>query len=173
MDGLIAGGVLCLDLAGTVGWAYGHLTDHKPSFGVFHLRKDGGEGARYASFENEMIATLNACEPSWLVLEAPLPPMAQTAAISAYQAYTLRGMAISEAWRASVPCSSIDAQAARLEVMGMARPPDVKKAVMAWCQKRGWLVQHHDAADACILWQWHKQRMRGATNGAAGAEARR
>ncbi len=165
MDGIKPGGVLCLDLAGVTGWAYGLLTDDKPIFGVWMLPKLGGEGAKYAAFENTLADTMEACQPSWMVIEAALPPQAQTHTSSAHQAYGLRAIALSEAYRASVPWSSVDAMTARLEVLGVARPPDAKAAVIAWCRKRGWAVQHHDSADACVLWEWHRRKMR---NGSAG-----
>ncbi len=161
MGPLVPGGTLTLDLASVVGWAYGHDEDRVPLFGTWKLPKIGGEGARYASFENELITTVETCQPRWIVLEKPLPPQAQTHARSAEQQYALRGMAYSTAYRNSIPISEIDAYTVRVEVLGAGRPVDVKLAVVSYCRKRGWIVPDHNAGDACLIWQWHRQRMRG------------
>lgn len=163
------GGVLALDLAGTAGWCYGDVDDIVPLFGIWRLPKVGGEGARYAAFENTLIDHLNEWRPSWIVLEEALPPVAQTNTFSAYQQYTLRGITLAEAYRASIPWSSVSAQLARLEVLGRARPDDKKEAVMAWCRHRGWLVHDHNAADACVVWEWHRRKLRRGANGHTGA----
>jgi Holliday junction resolvasome RuvABC endonuclease subunit len=158
------GGILALDLASTVGWAHGGLADAAPKFGIWMLPQGQGEGARYAAFENALAAAMDRIQPERLILEAPLPLMAQTQARTAQQQYTLRGIAFAEAWRASVPIMEIDALTVRREVMGQGRfsKDTVKREVVRYCRVRGWRVPDHNAGDACLTWEWLSQRLRGA-----------
>lgn len=162
-DLLPAGGVLALDLSQTTGWAYGAIGDRDPAFGVWHLPHTGGEGARYAAFENELAAAMAVWAPSRLVLEAPLPLMAQTHARTAQQQYTLRGIAYAEGYRASAAVSEIDALTARAEVLGRGRfsKDTVKREVVRYCLRRGLRVPDHNAADAVVIWTWFTDRMAG------------
>jgi Holliday junction resolvasome RuvABC endonuclease subunit len=157
------GGVLCLDLSLTTGFAYGMRTDRGPAFGIWKLPRIGGEGARGAYFENTLARMLYDCQPSNLVLEAPLPLPAQTHMKTCEQQLGLRQLAYVEAWRAKVPVSEISALTVRMELMGTARfrKNEVKAEVMKFIRARGWMVTDHNAADACMLWLWHMRRMTG------------
>jgi len=163
MNAIKPGGVLCMDLSSVVGIAVGSLTDRLPAFETWRLPKIGGEGARYAAFENTLAQAIEAWEPSWIVLEAPIPLPAMNNRASAFQQITLRGIAYSEAYRASIPISEIDAYTARLEVMGVGRPAEGKKAVVAWCRAHGMPVGDDHAGDACVLWLWHRRKMRNGS----------
>jgi hypothetical protein len=167
-----AGGVLALDLSSVVGWAYGLMTSRMPNFGTWHLPKWGGEGGRYASFENELAAAMELYRPAHMILEATLPLHAMLNGKSNYvsvaQQFALRGIALSEAYRASCPWSSIDAMTVRREVIGTSRfrntdgsKDDPKKHIVAACHKRGWKVPDHNAGDACLTWEWHRMRLTG------------
>lgn len=157
------GGVLALDLSSTTGWAYGQIGDRDPAFGVWHLPHSGGEGRRYASFENELAAAMDRWAPANLILEAPLPLMAQTHARTAQQQYTLRGIAYAEGYRASASVSEIDALTARAEVLGRGRfsKDTVKREVVRYCRGRGLKVPDHNAGDAVVIWTWFTDRVRG------------
>lgn len=158
------GGILALDLASVVGWAYGHLRDNAPRWGTWHLLRDEGEGARYASFENELDKAMARLRPSHMVLEATLPLAAMNHYGAAAQAFALRGIALSEAWRARCSKSEVDVHTVRREVMGMSRvSADIaKREVLRACRERGWKVTDHNAGDACLTWEWYVMRMRGS-----------
>jgi Holliday junction resolvasome RuvABC endonuclease subunit len=157
------GGVLCFDLASHVGWAYGHLANKLPEAGVWHLPKIGGEGARYAAFNDLLYATLKLLAPSEIVIESALPPLAQTRTETAHQQYKLRGDVKEAGWRRSIAVSEISALTVRMEVMGKAHFPDktVKTEVVRFCRDLGMDITSHDAADAVLIWLWHRRRLRG------------
>lgn len=160
------GGVLALDLAGVVGWAYGHLHARVPWFGTWHLPVIGGEGARYAAFENELAPAMQRWCPSAMIIEAPLPLMALATHSSfrvAAQQLTLRGFALSEAYRGSCPYHEIDAATVRGEVLGQRHfaKNTVKREVLRGCYERGWRVPDHNAGDACLTWEWYRMRVGG------------
>jgi hypothetical protein len=161
------GGVLALDLSSTVGFAYGDMTDKRPWFGSWKLPKPACEGFKYASFENELAATMDRLRPSHIVIEAVLPlPVLASGKSNHYavaQQFSLRGIVHSEAWRAECPIpTEIDAYTARSEVTGQTRnlrSAEWKALVIEFCRKRSWVVPDDHAADAIILWLWHKMRM--------------
>jgi Holliday junction resolvasome RuvABC endonuclease subunit len=160
------GGVLALDLSGIVGYAYGLLNERQPIFGTWILAKHQGEGARYVSFENELAKWMGIWKPAHVVLESALPLMAMamssTQSVAAQQ-FTLRGIAVMEAYRGRASRSEIDAMTVRREVIGRATFPKdrVKVEVVRACHKRGWKVPDHNAGDACLTWEWHRMRMAG------------
>lgn len=148
---------MALDLAGTVGWAYGPVSAPAPVFGCWKLPKIGGEGARYAGFENVLIEAMTRMQPGRMVLEAPLPLMAQSQAKVAQQQYTLRGLAYAEAYRAGIAISEVSADLVRHDLLGRSRfNGEAKKEVLHYCRQRGWVVPDHNAADACMVWAWYK-----------------
>lgn len=167
---LLPGGVLTLDLASVTGWAYGHLSDQSPRFGTWHLPHTGGEGARYAAFENELAAAMDAMQPSHVVLEAALSFQALLGVSNMRvmcQQYTLRGIAYAEAWRASCPISEVSADIVRREILGQAHWPkdQVKRAVVRYCLRLGLRVPDHNAGDAVLTWLWHVGQMRSGGRG--------
>jgi hypothetical protein len=166
------GGVVALDLSSVVGWCYGLIGDRVPSFGTWHLPKWGGEGARYAAFENELAVAMDTWEPRHMVIEATLPLHAlmhgKSNYVSVAQQFALRGIAITEAWRAKCSRSEIDALTVRREVIGTSRfrksdgsKDDPKGHVIAACFRRGWKVPDHNAGDACLTWSWYCRRLMG------------
>jgi len=160
------GGTLALDLASITGVAYGREgIDRKPWFCEWHLPRIGGEGARYASFENELATEIDRLKPSALLLESTLPLPAMNNYHAAAQQFGLRAIAYSEAWRASCLLSEVDVHTVRQEVLGAGRlmkREEAKKLVVAWCHKRGMKVPSHNAGDAVVLWYWRMMRMTGA-----------
>ena len=161
--------ILTLDLASVVGWAEGDSAETTPRFGTWHLPRLGGEGARYAAFENELAMKLSVIRPQQMVLEAHLPLPAMNNVGSARQAFGLRAMAYSEAYRSSIPVFELDAQTARRDIIGQGRfaRDTAKQEVLAYCYRRGWRVPDHNAGDACILWEWYR-RLRRHESVAAG-----
>ena len=158
--------VLALDLSSSVGVAYGPLTERVPRTTTWHLPHTGGEGARYAAFENELIAFIEGYAPIAIVVEHPLPLMALARGSSdriARQQYTLEGIARKEAYRASAGWDGADVHTIRSEVMGVGRysRDTVKREVVLFCKRRGIRVGSHHAGDAALVWLWYRQRMLG------------
>ena len=166
------GGILALDLSSCVGWAYGLTDSRAPRFGCWQLPHIGGEGAKYATFENELAAAIGVLCPGSLVLEASLSLQAlagvSTIAV-ARQQLTLRGVAYSEAYRASIPISEVSSDIVRLAILGTSRfaKNQVKYEVVRYCRAQGWKVPDHNSADACLVWQWQVNQLTG-TRGVAG-----
>lgn len=163
------GGVLALDLASTVGWAYGQIGD-RPRFGTWKLPHIGGEGGRYAAFENELIAAMDLHKPSHLILEKPLSFAALLGSSNArvvQQQYTLRGFAFAEGYRKSCSVSEVSSDMVRLELLGQSRfaKDTVKREVMRFCLRHGYKVPDHNAGDAVMVWLWHQGRVRSNGNG--------
>lgn len=166
MHGALPGGILALDLAGTVGWAYGAIGARDPAFGCWHLPYEGGEGARYAAFENELAAAIDRFVPARLILEAPLSFLALISRSNMRvmtQQYTLRGIAYAEGWRGAIPVTEVDSFTVRQEVLGQGRfgKDVVKREVVRYCRQRGWRVPDHNAGDACLTWEWLSRRLSG------------
>lgn len=160
------GGVLALDLAGIVGWAYGHVHQRRPIFGRWPLPKVGGEGGRYATFENELAAAMERLHPSAMVIEAPLSFQAllgHSDAATVQQQYTLRGIAYMWGYRDRCRVSEVSADLVRYEVLGQSRFPkgEVKGHVVRWCMRHGMNVPDHNAGDAVLTWEWHRRRVAG------------
>jgi len=166
VSGNAPGGILALDLSQTTGWAYGGIGDRTPACGCWRLPYEGGEGGRFAAFENELVDAMDALQPGSLVLEAPLSFQAllgiSTMKVMAQQ-LALRGIAYAEAWRARVPISEVSSDIVRLALLGQSRfaKGTVKREVVAYCKARGWRVPDHNAADACLTWAWHVGQLRG------------
>jgi Holliday junction resolvasome RuvABC endonuclease subunit len=166
MDPSLPGGVLALDLSSMVGWAYGGLDSPAPLFGCWRLPPVGGEGARYATFENELVKAMRERRPGRLVLEAALSLQALAASSNIQvtrQQLTLRGIAYAEAYRASVPICEIDSFTVRQAMIGVGRFPkgQAKIEVIRHCKGRGWNVPDDNSADACLTWAWHTTQLRG------------
>lgn len=155
-------GLLALDLAGVVGWCYGGRYDRHPMYGTWHLPHIGGEGARYCAFENTLAAEIARLKPKKLLLEAPLPLPAMNNRRSAFQQITLRGIAWSEAYRASIPIGEIDSTTVRMGTLGRLYSKDlIKREVVKFCRDLKWNPPDHNAADACLLWLWHRAQING------------
>jgi hypothetical protein len=161
------GGLFTLDLARITGWAYGPLHWNAPWFGDWHLPFEGGEGCRFAAFENELTDALAEFRPASLILEAPINLPAMTNRAAMWQQLGLRAIARCNAWRENVPVSEVSADTVRVEVLGLSRVPGhpdaIKRHVEYWCRRKmGWKVPSHNAGDACVLWEWGRRRHTGS-----------
>ena len=152
--------MIALDLSSQVGFAVGAL-DARPLLGTWVLPQIGGEGARFASFENELADAMALHVPDLLALEAPLPLPAQNNAQVARQQMGLRAIALSEAYRASAAAHEVDVYTVRRDVIGTGRFPagKAKDAVMAYAKDQGYDPPDHNAGDALILWLYYARRM--------------
>jgi hypothetical protein len=158
------GGVATFDLSSEIGTCYGFVEDQQPlATSTIKLAQVGGEACRYASAANAIADFLERYAPRALILEAPLPLPAQTHFRSAAQQFGLRAIAFAEGWHASCAVSEIDVGTARSEVMGIRRMSRdlIKREVMRFVRARGISAVTSHAADAAIVWLWHRQRVRG------------
>jgi len=155
------GGVLCLDLSSTIGWCYAAPGVMIPKTGFFRLPVLGGEGARYAAFDEKLADIVECWEPRQMLLEAPIPLPAMNNFRAAAQQFGLRALVYAEGHRSSCTISEIDVLSARREVMGSgSMSSDVaKKLVVRFCHEKGIKVANHHAGDAAILWLWHRGRL--------------
>lgn len=154
---------LALDLGGYIGWAIGP-TPKDLEFGTEKLPHVGGQGMRGSAFDDWLSDFLRDHRPTKLLLEAPLPPQAQTASWSAQQQYGLHWSSLLQAYRWSAGVYQQDARSIRDEVMGTRRLKSrdgVKDDVLRYVRQRGYKVKTHHAADAVLLWLAHWQRVRG------------
>lgn len=160
----LTGLCLALDLSSTVGWCLGERPDSL-SFGFWPLPVIGGEGARGSAFARRLGDFLEEHAPRTVLLESPLPPVAQTHTRSARQQYGLTWATLTEAWDASAAVIEIDALSVRREVMGAGRLSRdvVKREVVLFCRRSGIKTTSHHAADAALLWLCHWQRVNGIT----------
>jgi Holliday junction resolvasome RuvABC endonuclease subunit len=160
--------ILALDLSSRTGWAFGRINARSPEgFGTWMLPMIGGEGARYAAFENELAAMIQTRQPTHLVMEAPLSFAALLGVSNMKtmcQQLTLRGIGYSEAYRASISCREVSAEIVRDAILGKGRFPKgtVKSVVVAHCWKQGWRVPDDNAGDAVLTWAWLAGQLRGS-----------
>ena len=164
------GGILGLDLSSVSGYAYGGIEDAAPLCGTWVLPETppGVFGPRYAAFENELIDALNRWRPALVMVEAPMRLYAQTkkrgTEAAARQQYGLHAYAEGECARAKVRIGEVDVTEARDRTIGRRRwqvaGTDTKQNVVSWCFARGWAPADHNAADACVIWQYACDRER-------------
>ncbi len=156
------GGILTYDVGISTGWAYGHSTDNEPTFGGLILPVMGGEGAKFAAFENEVAGHMDLFQPKHVRCAVPLHHMAGDSRASVQQQLGLRALVVCEAYRASAAYGEVDEYTARLEVLGTGRfkKGTVKPIVLAWCRKQGWSPGTHDQGDALVLWEYFRRRLR-------------
>jgi hypothetical protein len=160
------GGIFTLDLARITGWAYGCANWRSPMFGTWHMPLIGGEGMRFAAFENELEAALEELEPLSIVCESPLPLPAVTNRAAVQQQLGMRAFVKAACYRASIECTEVSADLVRMELLGFCRAPGrpeaIKNHVVAYCRRKGWKVPDHNAGDACLLWEWKRRRVSGS-----------
>ena len=157
------GGILALDLASTVGWAYGPIVSEgaTPTCGAWILPNIGGIGAKCAAFENELLDSISLFQPSHIVMEAALPAKAQSSQWSAEAAIGLSCYAQGTAYRHDIDISKISALTVRKVILGRGTFPkgEAKDFVQAFCREQGWRFPTHDAADALVTWLYASRRI--------------
>lgn len=156
------GGILALDLSSHTGWAYGHTADKEPLWGQIDLPTVGGQGMMFAGLQRTLADLITVLEPKHMVTEAPLSLQAMNNRQSAFQQIGLRSIATMEAYYGSLAYHERDVYSVRLRVLGTGRFPEgkVKQTIIAWCQRRGWMVATDNQADACVLWEYYRPLLR-------------
>ncbi|RWX72546.1 hypothetical protein [Mesorhizobium sp. M2A.F.Ca.ET.039.01.1.1] len=152
------GDILALDIATKLGWAEGE-PGGTPRFGSLALAPDGSsQAAIFGGMIGFLGSRLQAFKPRTIVFEAP-------------ELFRLRS---GKATRATIEVlfglpAVMQGVAYRMGVYDLqeATAPDVrgffigqrnlkrqeaKKAVVAECHRRGWMVRNDDEGDACALW---------------------
>lgn len=151
------GGILALDLSGTVGFAYAVATE-TPICGVWKLPPLCDMGRVFAAHENELIDRLSMWKPRLCIMEAPLPPQGQTHALTMRLQVGLAAITECTCYRWETMCREQAASTVRKHVIGRAHwggKGEIKPAIMAWCKERGFSdLPTHDAADALVLWHY-------------------
>ena len=148
-------GVLALDLALRVGWAFGLDADAAPHCGVWVLPSAADLGRRYAALGNELADALALHQPRLVLMEAPLVRQDNSARL-------LLGLAAhveSTCYRWGVECREAHSATVRKAVLGRGTFPKgtAKAAVLAFCTEQGWPVPDDNAADACLVWAYARQ----------------
>ena len=147
------GGVLTLDLAARTGWAYGHAGAPAPrGYGVWDIGSAarGGHGAVLATLADWLGDAFKLYRPSLVVMEAPLPPQAQTHANTARLLLGYCSVVELICYRWSILLREQGARDVRLRTIGKSRLE--KPEIVQWCRGRGIDVTDHNAADAIVLW---------------------
>lgn len=161
-------GILSLDLSLRVGWAYGRGFD-RPLHGVWALGKTADLGRVFSGFAGELESAIAVHSPDLIIMEAPLPPQAQTAAISARLQFGLAAICEMIASERGVRCEEEAAHVVRKLVFGRARVE--KETVVQWCREQGWQPADHNDADALALLRYRQILARGRVTAGAGSAA--
>lgn len=141
--------VLALDLSTKCGWAVGRDFE-APRYGTWILPTEhGGIGKRMSAFAASLEDAIQVMQPELVIVEAPLPPQAQTAMASARIQFGLAAVAEMIALEQSVECEEARADDVRKLVFGRSRLP--KEQIVQWCRDQGWSPPDDNAADALAL----------------------
>lgn len=149
------GGILTLDLARVTGWAYGPAGAPRPqTFGAWDLGPATiGHGVVLAGLADHLGDAFKLMRPSLVVMEAPLPPQAQTSANTARLLLGYCAVVELLCYRWDLDVREAKAQDVRRAIIGRANGLD-KKAIVAWCRNRGYQITDHNTADAVVLWHY-------------------
>ena len=152
---MIQGGLLSIDPSHETGWAYGLPTDRLPTVGRWLLPK-GTWVRRAAALEHDLGDFLKEWQPRQIVVELPLPPLAQTHTLSALSQYSLHTVVMLSAFWVSVPVFGVSAQTVRYELLGRSvfSGTEVKRQVIAFCRRQGIRSANDNECDAALQWLW-------------------
>jgi len=161
------GGLLALDLSTRVGWAYG-ADFSAPAHGIWELSGGGTSlGARCSALAERLEDAIAVLQPGLVILEAPLPPKAQTAMNSARIQFGLAAVAEMICEEQHVRVEEEKADTVRGFILGRARPQ--KPEIVAWCKAQGWSPVDHNDGDALMLWRYRHILGRSRVMAGAGS----
>jgi len=148
------GGILTLDLARVTGWAYGPAGARPQMFGAWDLGPATiGHGVVLAGLADHLGDAFKVHRPSLVVMEAPMPPQAQTSANTARLLLGYCAVVELLCYRWDLQVREAKAQEVRKAVIGRAN--GLKKGdILGWCRGRGYRITDHNAADAVVLWHY-------------------
>lgn len=167
----MAGGVICWDLAGVLGWSYAgadvvrawpanpgglFAVQRGPWAGVHHgfydTRCNGaGMGAQMATARDFIATKLDLLRPAAMFSEAPIPVRGKTSFDVHRRLLGLQAIAAMAAHEANVFYETVPAVTVRKSLTGSggSKKPDV----IWWCRRLGWEPRDNNAADAlAVLW---------------------
>jgi Holliday junction resolvasome RuvABC endonuclease subunit len=158
------GGLLALDLARFIGVAYGPLTERIPIHSdTWEMPKFGGTGCIGYSFQETLFEFLKEVKPGHIIMESTLPLPALNNRSAALQAFGMAYMVYAEAYNQSISVSEIDAITARREVLGTTlmgmTDKHRKTEILKRIRQKKIDAKRHDAADAAVIWLWHRYRV--------------
>lgn len=169
------GGILAVDLSTLTGWCYGSASGNAPEWGVWRLPGMKNLGRCWVELQNKLEDFMSVTRPALLVFATPLAANQTTARLL----LGLAAHAESSAYRLKVQTAEVTESTARKEVLGRGsftvRDADgvpirgegskvAKAMALDWCQRQGWDVADHNAADACVVWEYARRvlaRQRG------------
>lgn len=158
--------VLGLDLSTRTGWALGRDFE-KPRHGVWLLGKMTDMGRCLSCLAGELEDALTVFRPALVIVEAPLPPQAQTAMSTARLQFGLAGVAQMVCYEADTRCEDVRADEVRKLVLG--RPRAEKGAIIKWCRAQGWDPAEDNDADALMLLRYRHTLARSKVMAGAGS----
>jgi hypothetical protein len=158
--GFRRGGVLTLDCARTVGWAYGHPSEPQPKTGFFRLTPPT-EGGRFNTFDTELHYIFDLLAPRKLTMASIIPLPALNNRLAALQQIGLRAIALGWAYGSGCGVIEVSEDLVRYEMLGRSRfkKGETKLHVMAYARENGWEGDNHDAADAWLMWMWLREKL--------------
>lgn len=161
----MAGKIIALDIATTVGFAIDGPEEWKPLTGTVRFAADGDDfGRAYVGFEKWLTDLIGVQKPDIMAFEAPLivgGPRGTTRPTNANTVRLLFGLAaVAEmvGSRAGLRVFECHIQTVRRHFVGNGRCQ--KPEVRARCKLLGWDVQSNDAADAAAIWDFARSQFR-------------
>lgn len=163
------GGILTLDLSLMTGWAYGGTRDVAPDFGRWPIR--GGianMGEAWVDLQNRVEDFCELQRPTLIVYAVPFAKQQTSARLG----LGFAAHAESSAFRMSIRVREAQEGKARKDILGRGgfgqrdragkiikgtASKDAKETALGWCRARGWNVPDHNAADACVIWEWARR----------------
>ena len=140
--------VLALDLSTRTGWAFGSAGSG-PVHGVWLLGKMSEGGRVFSCLMASLQDAIAVHQPDLVIMEAPLPPQAQTAANTARLQFGLAAHVETVCFEHGVRLEEERAGDVRRAVLGTFRAD--KSTIIEWCQRQGWTPAEDNDADALVL----------------------
>lgn len=160
--------ILALDLSTRTGWAVGE--DYaSPRHGVWVLPSMVNLGACTSALAASLEDAIAVFKPALVIMEAPLPPQAQTAMNTARLQFGLAAVTEMICHERNVPCEEARADEVRLRLMGRARVD--KETVIAWCREQQWRPAESNDADALALLRYRHVLARTRVTAGRGSVA--
>ena len=155
----MSGPILALDLSSRTGWAVGR-SGEVPGHGVWLLPAATlGLGGAFSALASSLEDALRLFVPGLIIMEAPLPPQAQTAMHSARLQFGLAAITEMLAHEWGVPCEEARATEVRRLVLGKGIA--TKAEVIAWCREQGLSPAEDNDADALVLLEYRLRLLAG------------
>lgn len=146
--------ILSLDIAHTVGIAWGGVEDGSPKCTTVELPRGPYNLDRaFAGMHETTMAMCTATKPQIVCIEAPLPYV-KTDAETSFMLNGLAACARAAAQRYGARIILGNVQTVRAYFVGNGRPEDPKAVVMRRCEQLRWTPKNTDEGDACALWAW-------------------